>query len=175
MGFTPLEGLVMGTRCGNIDPAIIPQIIAQEGISTHEIYNLLNRYSGLLGISGISNDMRDIISEMDKGSERAKLAFDIYTYVIRKYIGAYAAAMGGLDALAFTAGVGENSPRVRKACCEGLSFIGIDLDDEKNEQTIGEIGMISHKYSKVKVFCIPTNEELIMAIDTYKIVKGLST
>ncbi|MBA3065432.1 acetate kinase [bacterium] len=172
MGFTSLEGLVMGTRCGDIDPGIIPQIIAKEGITAEECSTLLNRSSGLVGISGISNDMRDIVAEMEKGNEMAKLAFDIYTYRIRKYISAYAGAMGGADAIVFTAGVGERSPLVRKACCEGLSFMGVTLDSVKNKNVVSKEGVISDEHSPVKVFCIPTNEELIMAMDTYKLVKS---
>ncbi len=175
MGFTSLEGLVMGTRCGDIDPGIIPQIIAREGISAEECSTMLNRSSGLIGISGISSDMRDIVAEMEKGSEMAKLAFDIYTYRIRKYIAAYAGAMGGVDAIIFTAGVGENSPLVRKACCEGLSFMGVKLDPVKNKNAVNKEGIISAAHSPVKVFCIPTNEELVMAIDTYKLAKQNKT
>jgi len=172
MGFTSLEGLVMGTRCGDIDPGIIPQIIAREGISAEECYTLLNRYSGLVGIADISNDIRDIVAEMEKGNEMAKLAFDIYTYKIRKYIAAYAGAMGGVDVIVFTAGVGENSPLIRKTCCEGLSFMGVIVDSVKNENVVNKEGLISAEHSRVKVFCIPTNEELVMAMDTYKLVNS---
>jgi acetate kinase len=169
MGFTPLEGLVMGTRCGSIDPAIPIQLISQEALTPGEVNSLLNRYSGLLGISGISNNMKDIISEMKKGNERAKLAFDIFTYTIRKYIAGYAAAMGGVDVIVFTAGIGENSPDVRESCLEDLGFMGVKIDRRKNKATIAQERLISHKNSKVKVFCIPTDEQLVIAKDTYNI------
>jgi acetate kinase len=171
MGFTPLEGLLMGTRSGDLDPAIILHIMAREELSLHEANTLLNKHSGMQGISGVSSDMRDIIEELNKGNAGAKLAFDIYCYRIRKYIGAYAAVMGGLDVLVFTAGVGENAPVVRKASCENLEFLGIKIDDQRNSQTIGKENIISTDDSKVKVWVIPTNEELVIAQDTKKIVE----
>ena len=171
MGFTPLEGLLMGTRCGDIDPSIILHVMAQEELSLHEANTLLNKHSGMQGISGVSSDMRDIIEESHKGNQGAQLAFDIYCYRIRKYIGAYAAAMGGLDVLVFTAGIGENSPLVRKKCCEDLEFLGIKIDDERNDEGIKIEQEISSDDSKVKVFAIPTNEELVIAMDTERIVK----
>jgi len=171
MGFTPLEGLLMGTRCGDIDPSIILHVMAQEELSLHEANTLLNKHSGMQGISGVSSDMRDIIEESHKGNRGAQLAFDIYCYRIRKYIGAYAAAMGGLDVLVFTAGIGENSPLVRKKCCEDLEFLGIKIDDERNDEGIKIEQEISSDDSKVKVFAIPTNEELVIAMDTERIVK----
>ncbi len=170
MGFTPLEGLVMGTRCGSIDPAIVLQIMARENISLHDMHTILNRQSGLLGISGISNDMREIIEEMQKGSQRAKLAFEIFTYTLRKYIGAYAAAMDGVDAISFTAGIGENAPLVREEVCKGLSFLGVKIDSEKNNSAVGIEKEISCADSKVKIFCIPTNEELIIATEAYNLL-----
>jgi acetate kinase len=173
MGFTPLEGLVMGTRCGSIDPAIVLQIIARENLSLHEMHSILNKHSGLLGVSGISNDMRDIIKEMQKGSERAKLAFEIFTYTLRKYIGAYAAAMDGVDAISFTAGIGENAPLVREEVCKGLSFLGVKIDSEKNNSAIGVEKEISSSDSKIKVFCVPTNEELVIAEETFNLVSKL--
>jgi acetate kinase len=171
MGFTPLEGLLMGTRCGDIDPSIILHVMAREELSLHEANTLLNKHSGMQGISGVSSDMRDIIEESHKGNRGAQLAFDIYCYRIRKYIGAYAAAMGGLDVLVFTAGIGENSPLVRKKCCEDLEFLGIKIDDERNDEGIKIEQEISSDDSKVKVFAIPTNEELVIAVDTERIVK----
>jgi acetate kinase len=171
MGFTPLEGLLMGTRSGDLDPAIILHVMAREELSLHEANTLLNKHSGMQGISGVSSDMRDIIAESQKGNSNAQLALDAYCYRIRKYIGAYAAAMGGLDALVFTAGVGENSPVVRKKCCENLEFLGIRIDDEKNEEAIRVETEIQTDDSPVKVFCIPTNEELVIALDTKRIIE----
>jgi acetate kinase len=169
MGFTPLEGLVMGTRCGDIDPAIILNIMGREELSLHEANTLLNKHSGLQGISGVSSDMRDILSGADSGNELAKLALEIYCYRIRKYIGSYAAAMGGLDCLIFTAGVGENSPRVRDLCCQQMEYLGVELDQSKNSEAVKKEVIISSDKSRVKVLAIPTNEELIIAEDTYKI------
>jgi acetate kinase len=171
MGFTPLEGLLMGTRSGDLDPAIILHVMAREELSLHEANTLLNKHSGMQGISGVSSDMRDIIAESKKGNSNAQLALDVYCYRIRKYIGAYAAAMGGLDVLVFTAGVGENSPVVRRKCCENLEFLGIRIDDEKNEEAIRVETEIQTDDSPVKVFCIPTNEELVIALDTKRIIQ----
>jgi len=171
MGFTPLEGLLMGTRSGDLDPAIILHVMAREELSLHEANTLLNKHSGMQGISGVSSDMRDIIAESQKGNTIVQLALDIYCYRIRKYIGAYAAAMGGLDALVFTAGIGENSPVVRKKCCENLEFLGIQIDDEKNEEAIRVETEIQTDDSSVKVLCIPTNEELVIALDTKRIIE----
>jgi acetate kinase len=171
MGFTPLEGLLMGTRSGDLDPAIILHVMAREELSLHEANTLLNKHSGMQGISGVSSDMRDIIAESQKGNTIAQLALDVYCYRIRKYIGAYAAAMGGLDALVFTAGIGENSPLVRKKCCENLEFLGIQVDDEKNEEAIRVEAEIQTDDSSVKVLCIPTNEEVVIALDTKRIIE----
>ena len=171
MGFTPLEGLLMGTRSGDVDPAIILHVMAREELSLHEANTLLNKHSGIYGISGVSSDMREIIAESKKGNTGARLALDVYCYRIRKYIGAYAAAMGGLDALVFTAGIGENSPLVRKKCCENLEFLGIGIDDEKNEKAKRVEAEIETKGSKVKVLCIPTNEELVIALDTKRVIQ----
>ncbi len=169
MGFTPLEGLMMGTRSGDLDPAVILYIMSKEGLTMSEINALLNKHSGLLGISGVSSDMREIINEMKNGNQRAKLAFDVFCYRIKKYIGAYAAVMGGVDAIVFTAGIGENSPDVRKKVCEGLEFLGIKIDDDKNNSPEKE-KIITTDDSKVKVLVVPTNEELIIALDTAEIV-----
>lgn len=168
MGMTPLEGLVMGTRCGDIDPAIVTFLINKKNMTGEEVDNLMNKKSGVLGISGVSNDFRDIEKEAGKGNTRAQLTLDKYAYTVRKYIGSYAAAMGGLDYLVFTAGLGENSPPARKQVCEGLEFLGIEIDDEKNN-TRGKEAEISKDGSKVKVFVIPTNEEVMIARDTKKL------
>lgn len=171
MGFTPLEGLLMGTRSGDLDPAIILHIMAREELSLHEANTLMNKHSGLAGISGVSSDMREIIEEAEGGNKNAKLALEIYCYRLKKYIGSYAAAMGGLDALIFTAGVGENSPTVRKMSCENMGFFGIEIDDAKNKAAIGEETDISADNSRAKVLAIPTNEELVIARDTIRIVQ----
>lgn len=170
MGFTPLEGLLMGTRCGDMDPAVILNIIGREELTLHEANTLLNKHSGLGGISGISSDMREIIEHADKGNYYAQLALDIYCYRVKKYIGSYIAAMGRLDALVFTAGVGENAARVRELCCAGMECLNIIVDKEKNNSLKGQEGDISAASSRVKVFAIPTNEELVIARDTLKLV-----
>ncbi|NLP37032.1 MAG: acetate kinase [Firmicutes bacterium] len=170
MGFTPLEGLPMGTRCGNVDPAIITYLAEKKNITAAEVINYLNKESGVLGISGISSDFRDLEKAKDEGNKRAKLALDVFSYDVKKYIGAYAAAMSGVDCIVFTAGIGENSPLVRSYACAGLEFLGIKLDEAKNEQHIGKEGEISTSDSKVKVFVIPTNEELMIARETLELV-----
>jgi acetate kinase len=172
MGMTPLEGLMMGTRSGDLDPAIVSYTINKEDLTLNEVNSMLNKHSGLLGVSGISSDMREVIQAMEDGNENAKLAFDMYAYRIRKYIGAYAAAMDGLDALVFTAGVGENSDALRRKVCEGLSFFGIRLDDERNRARSGDPRTVSADDSRTSVLVIPTNEELLIAQDTYRLVKG---
>jgi acetate kinase len=169
MGFTPLEGLLMGTRSGDLDPAVVLYIMGKEGLSLAEVNALLNKHSGLTGISGISSDMREIISEMKNGNKRAKLAFDVFCYRIKKYIGAYIAIMGGVDAITFTGGIGENSPDVRGKVCEGLEFLGIEIDEGRNISPERE-KIITTDKSKVKVLVIPTNEELVIALDTAEIV-----
>lgn len=170
MGFTPLEGLVMGTRSGDLDPAVVFFLHDSLDIDVAEIDELLNKKSGLLGISGVSNDVRDIFDAAEKGNPRAKLALEIFCYRVRKYIGAYAAAMGGIDAVIFTAGIGENSPELRKMICQGLEFFGIKIDDEKNRSAISQEKCISRENSPVKIFVIPTNEELMIAQDTFDVV-----
>jgi acetate kinase len=172
MGFTPLEGLLMGTRCGDMDPAIILQIMNKEELSKNEATTLLNKHSGLQGISGISSDMREIEEEYDT-APRAKLAHDIFTYRLKKYIGSYAAALEGVDAVVFTGGIGENSSLVRHNTLKGLAFLGIYLDDEKNQEHSNKERVITSNDSKVKVLVIPTNEELVIAQDTMKIVKEM--
>ena len=170
MGFTPLEGLLMGTRCGDMDPAVILHVMGREELSLHEANTLLNKHSGLIGVSGVSSDMREIIEAANAGHSNAKLALDMYCYRLKKYIGSYTVAMGGLDAIIFTAGVGENSPEVRELTCQGLGFLGIELDKGKNETTIGKEVDISSDNSRVRVLAIPTNEELVIARDTKNIV-----
>jgi len=172
MGFTPLEGLLMGTRSGDVDAGAVLHIMGREELSLGEVNTLLNKHSGLMGISGISSDMREIEQEMEDGNDRARLAFDIFTYRVKKYIGSYAAAMGGVDAVVFTGGIGENSSRVRSKSVEGLAFIGLQLDAEKNEEHSGEPHLVSHPESSVAVMVIPTNEELVIALETERIVKG---
>lgn len=170
MGFTPLEGLLMGTRSGDLDPSLILYIMAKEGLTVGEANTLLNKHSGLIGISGESSDMREILTAVKDNQQRAKWAFEIFCYRIKKYIGAYASAMGGLDALVFTGGIGENSKEVREEVCKEMEFLGIHLDDLKN-QSSDEI--ISKENSKVTVMRIPTNEELVIALDTAVIVSKM--
>ena len=172
MGFTPLQGLVMGTRCGDIDPAIPPFLMRKVGMTTDEIDTYLNKKSGVLGLSGLSSDFRDLEQAADKGNERAQLAIDVFAYTVRKYIGSYAAAMGGVDAIVFTAGLGENSPRMRDQICNGLEFLGTRIDPAKNALRGKELE-ISTEGSKVKIFVIPTNEELVIARDTKTICAPL--
>jgi len=167
MGFTPLEGLLMGTRSGDLDPSLILYIMGKEGLSLGEAGTLLNKHSGLIGISGESSDMREILASVKDEQKRAIYAFEIFCYRIKKYIGAYTAAMNGLDALVFTGGIGENAAEVRKEVCKDLSYLGIDIDDLKND---ANEELISEESSRVKVFRIPTNEELVIALDTAKIV-----
>lgn len=170
MGFTPLEGLLMGTRSGDLDPSLILYIMAKEGLTVGEANTLLNKHSGLIGISGESSDMREILAAVKDNQQRAKWAFEIFCYRIKKYVGAYAAAMGGLDALVFTGGIGENSKEIREEVCKEMEFLGIHLDDLKN-QNAEEV--ISTENSRVSVMRIPTNEELVIALDTAKIVSEM--
>lgn len=174
MGFTPLEGLVMGTRSGDIDPSIISFVMAKEDLGLSEVSSLLNKHSGMLGISGFSGDMREIEEEMAAGDSKAKDAFDIFEYRLRKYIGAYAAAMNGVDVIVFTGGIGENSPKVREAVCENLTYLGVQVDKKVNANKEKE-KEISNPDSRVKVFVIPTNEELVIARDTAQIVSKLKS
>ena len=167
MGFTPLEGLLMGTRSGDLDPSLILYIMGKEGLSLHEAGTLLNKHSGLIGISGESSDMREIIASVKDEHKRSVYAFEIFCYRIKKYIGAYTAAMGGLDALVFTGGIGENAVEVREEVCRNMEYLGIKLDTLKNES---REQVISDSSSKVNIFRIPTNEELVIAMDTANIV-----
>ena len=169
MGLTPLEGLPMGTRSGNLDPAILQFIMNKYGYTADEMLNILNKKSGVLGISGVGSDFRDLDKAAEEGNKRAKLALDKFAYEVRKYIGSYAAAMGGVDIITFTAGVGENGPDMRESICEGLGFLGVHVDHEKN-QVRGKETDISAADSTVKVYVIPTNEELMIARDTLALV-----
>jgi acetate kinase len=170
MGMTPLEGLMMGTRSGDLDPAIVPFTINKEDLTLGEANSMLNKHSGLLAVSGISSDMREVVEAMNAGNESAKLAFEMYAYRIRKYIGAYAAAMDGVDAIVFTAGVGENSNVLRREICRNLTFLGVTLDEERNEVRSPEPRTITTDDSSVSVLVVPTNEELLIARDTYRLV-----
>ncbi|WP_079910439.1 acetate/propionate family kinase [Paenibacillus sp. 32352] len=170
MGLTPLEGLMMGTRSGDIDPAIVPFAMGKEDLTLSEVNSMLNKHSGLMAISGISSDMREILDAMKEGDRNASLAFDMYEYRLRKYIGSYAAAMNGVDVLVFTAGVGENSAALRQAVCRNLTFLGLELDEKANEQRSNEERIISTEQSRVQVLVIPTNEELVIARDTHQLL-----
>jgi acetate kinase len=174
MGLTPLEGLVMGTRSGDIDPAIVDFIAAKEGLSAREVETLLNKQSGLIGISGLTNDMRELLAEAHENDDRrARLAVEIFCYRARKYIGAYLAAMNGADAVVFTGGIGENSAEVRANICGGLEWMGLELDAERNAaQTDGHEGLISRDGSRLAAYVIPTDEELLIARDTVRCVRG---
>ncbi|QGG48107.1 acetate/propionate family kinase [Heliorestis convoluta] len=170
MGFTPLEGLVMGTRIGDMDPASLLFLMEKEGMNTEEMNQFLNKKCGVLGISGYSSDFRDLETEANNGNHRCQLALDIFAYRVTKYIGAYAAAMNGVDAIVFTAGLGENSPTMRQAVSKNLSYLGAEIEDDKNNQR-GQVE-ISKENSRCKLFVIPTNEELMIGRDTYRIVKS---
>ncbi len=170
MGFTPLEGLVMGTRCGDIDPAIIKYVMEKEGLSIEEVDTLMNKQSGVFGISGVSSDFRDIEDAAAEGNERAALALKVFDGRVKRYIAAYAAVMGGVDGVIFTAGLGENSIDNRETICNGLGFMGLELDTEKNKVR-GKETFVEADASKVKIMVIPTNEELMIARDTVELVK----
>ena len=173
MGMTPLEGLVMGTRSGDLDPAIVNIIGRKEGLSPHEVDALLNTQSGLLGISGLTNDMRELLAELKEHDDRrVRLAIEIFCYRARKYIGAYLAAMDGADAIVFTGGIGENSPDVRGKICQGMEWAGLKIDAEKNKQTAGKEAKISTEDSKLEAYAIPTDEELLIARDTVRVILG---
>lgn len=171
MGLTPLEGLMMGTRSGDIDASAVLSIMKKEGLTPDEMSDLLNKKSGVLGISGISSDIREVEAGIEAGDEHAKLAMEMYDYRIKKYVGAYAAAMGGVDIVVFTAGVGEHQWDVRRGAVHGLEFMGIELDEEKNRKNCGEEEIISTPASKVKVVVVPTDEELLIASDTLDLIK----
>lgn len=174
MGFTPLEGLLMGTRCGDLDPAILPWLLAVEELSLSQLNAMLNKHSGLYGISGVSSDMREVLAAAESGNRRAALAVEVFCYRIRKYIGAYAAALGGLDAVTFTGGIGENSPQIRAQALEGLGFLGIKLDTTANLSATSQTPtLISQPESPVAVAVIPTNEERVIARDTVRVLAGV--
>ncbi len=171
MGMTPLEGLVMGTRSGDLDPAVASLISTKEGMSPSEVDTLLNTQSGLLGISGLTNDMRELLAELkDHDDRRVGLAVEVFCYRARKYIGAYLAAMGGADAVVFTGGIGENSPEIRARICESLEWAGLKIDAALNQQTVGREGLISTDDSKLLAYAIPTDEELLIARDTVRVI-----
>jgi len=172
MGLTPLDGVPMGSRCGAIDPTIVEYLMDKTGMDVHECLSALNKKSGVLGISGISSDFRDLDEAADKGDKRAETALEVFAYSVKKYIGAYAAAMGGVDAVVFTAGIGENNAALRKRITSGMEYLGVKLDDEKN-MTRGQDRLISTEDSAVKLFVIPTNEELVIALDTETIIKKI--
>lgn len=173
MGMTPLEGLVMGTRSGDLDPAIVNLIAAKEGMSSSEVETLLNTQSGLLGISGLTNDMRVLQAELKEHDDRrVRLAIEIFCYRARKYIGAFLACMGGADAVVFTGGIGENAPEIRARICEGMEWAGLKIDPEKNQPTVAREGLISSDDSKLLAYAIPTDEELLIARDTVRVIHG---
>lgn len=172
MGLTPLEGLMMGTRTGDLDASVVLAIMKKEGMTPDEMQDLLNKKSGLLGISGLGSDMRDVENGVKEGNERAKLALDMYNYRIKKYVGAYAAAMGGVDTIVFTAGVGEHQWDVRYNALKDLEFLGIEVDYDKNKANFGEEEIISTPNSRVKVVVVPTDEELLIASDTLALIQG---
>ena len=167
MGFTPLEGVMMGTRSGDIDPAAVEFLANKKGMTLSETVQYLNKKSGMLGISGFSSDCRDLTSAAEEGNERAKLALDMTAYRIKKYVGAFAAVLGGADAIVFTGGIGEHSSLIRREVLEGLEYMGVEVDFDKNENPDDEnVSVISKPCSKVKVAIIPTNEELVIARET---------
>ena len=172
MGLTPLEGLIMGTRCGDIDAGVIPYLMEKKNLTSNQILDYLNKKSGILGISGISSDLREVIKASKDGDIRSKITIEMLCNRIKKYLCSYAGLMGGVDAICFTAGIGENSDLIREKVCHGLEFMGIELDTEKNR--VRELGNreISKKDSRTKIFIIPTNEELVIAKDTYNLVKS---
>ena len=173
MGFTPLEGLVMGTRSGDIDPAILDFVSAKEGLTLHELDSMLNKQSGLLGLSGLTADMRELLAEeAEHEDRRARLAVDLFCYRVRKYLGSYLAAMNGADAIVFAGGIGENSPEVRARICAEMDWLGISLDPARNDALTGAEGRIDGESSRVELWVIPTDEELLIARDTWRVVTG---
>ena len=172
MGFTPLPGVCMGTRCGDIDPAIVTFLMEKEGLDIAGINALMNKESGVYGVSGVSSDFRDLQAASEDGHKRAQIAWDKFIYDVKKYVGSYAAVMGGVDAVVFTAGIGENTIGIRQGVAEGLEFFGVKIDAEKNKNMPrGEETVISADDSKAKILVIPTNEELMIALDTAELVK----
>ncbi|HEY6291391.1 MAG TPA: acetate kinase [Terriglobia bacterium] len=173
MGLTPLEGLLMGTRPGDVDPGVLTYLLGREGTSLHDLETELNRHSGLYGISGISGDMRDLLKAREGGNERAALAVDIFCYRVKKYLGAYLATLNGADGIVFGGGIGENSPEIRAQICESLEVFGIRLDLEANAAAIGQDKMISPPGISPEIWVIPTNEELLIARDTLRCILGI--
>ena len=173
MGLTPLEGLIMGTRSGDIDAGVIPYLMEKKGLTSTQILDYLNKKSGILGVSGISSDLREVIKAANDGDKRSKITIEMLCNRIKKYLCSYAGLMGGVDAICFTAGIGENSDLIREKVCEGLSFMGIEIDVEKNKVREAGNREISNKNSKTKIYIIPTNEELVITTDTYKLTKSL--
>jgi acetate kinase len=171
MGLTPLAGVMMGTRTGDADPAAALYVMEKRGLSLKEIDTRMNKKSGILGIFGESSDFRDLETAMKAGNERAKLAYDMFCYRVKMYIGAYAAAMDGVDAIAFTGGIGENGSDPRETICEGLGYLGLKFDAEKNKERVSGTVELSKPDSKVKVYKVETNEELVIARDTYRLTK----
>ena len=170
MGLTPLEGLVMGTRSGDIDPAVVEYMMDKTGMNVHEMLNYLNKKSGVEGISGVSSDFRDLVKAYEEGNDRARLAIDMFAYRVKKYIGAYAAALGGLDCVVFTGGIGEHTEIVREKVMQGMEYLGIDFDFDKNNNVErGAVTELNKPLSKVKVYIIPTNEELVIARETLRL------
>ena len=173
MGFTPLEGLVMGTRSGDLDPAIVDFVAAKEGLGVREVDTMLNKQSGLLGVSGLTADMRELLAEIaENGDRRAQLAIDLFCYRVKKYLGAYLAAMNGADAVVFAGGIGERAPDVRARICTGLDWLGVHADDARNRALVAAEGTLHSKASRVALWVIPTDEELLIARDTWRVVTG---
>jgi acetate kinase len=173
MGLTPVEGLIMGTRSGDMDLGVLTFIMEKEELNLQVANTLVNKHSGMLGITGVSSDMREIEKAAEAGNERAILGLKMYQYRVKKYIGAYAAAMGGVDLLIFTGGIGENDPFTREEACKGLEYMGIEFDPQKNAGVRAKEVLLSKESSRVKVMAIPTNEELIIVEHTHRIVAGL--
>lgn len=174
MGLTPVQGLMMGTRSGDIGAGAIQYMMDTEGLSIKEMLNVLNKESGIVGISGKSSDLREVLEGMEDGDDRCRLAVDMIAYIIKKYVGSYAAALDGVDALCFTGGIGENAALIREKVCAGLDYMGLNIDPTKNNKRSGEARDISTNGSSGRIFVIPTNEEYVIANDTYKIVSGIS-
>ncbi|HCO67003.1 MAG TPA: acetate kinase, partial [Dysgonomonas sp.] len=170
MGMTPVEGLLMGTRVGDVDAGVLSFMMEKENVGPQTMSTIVNKFSGLQGVSGVSSDMRELHAAIDEGNQRADLAYDMFTYRIKKYVGAYAAALDGFDILVFTGGIGENDFRVREAVCDGLQFMGIKIDKQRNEDVRGDEGIISADDSKIKIVVVPTDEEFMIASDTMQIV-----
>jgi acetate kinase len=176
MGFTPLEGLAMGTRSGDLDPAILDFVSVKEGMTLRDVDALLNKQSGLLGISGLTADMRELLAEeSEHGDRRARLAIDVFCYRVKKYIGAYLAALNGADAIVFAGGIGENGPDVRARICAGMDWLGVRLDAARNAETVGTEARIDAEGSRIELWVIPTDEELLIARDTWRVVTGAET